>query len=486
MGNLDWLDWESIVSPLTFEIVQHGALPPNVTELELSRDSNLKLSVIGKGFGSFDLGQYINLQPGEFVPSLTETIGERSGNIVTLKGLIIDSASGNLGGFRAADEDPLFIQALVHEAELTQSDLEVKTHVEWTINFSINDLSFPRSTVSEQVTTLKRERTGGEVLERTIKKSSNALKDHFECELNIDSESFSIVVGCVSHCNENLHFKPGFVEYASACNSTVPSEESRERILAALSFALGRRLISVGSTSLAENGDRVKCTVREPRLLGKTNFDYASKPAVPIYLQQATYLLDELQISRVTNAILAKMKTLNIAHSLNLIWLAQVSPLDVRAAHIGAAIESLRDSYCTSEQLSTSLLPKSIWKNNFQKSLLKTFDDISSCLDHSKIDPKNLKIMRNKLDGLNQKSSNMKYKDFFDSLSLTIGDVGEKALRERNNPAHGFHYKESQYQDLMLTTNALYTLFNRLLLSITKASDCYIDYSTYGFPVREP
>jgi hypothetical protein len=93
--------------------------------------------------------------------------------------------------------------------------------------------------------------------------------------------------------------------------------------------------------------------------------------------------------------------------------------------------------------------------------------------------------MRNKLDGLNQKSSNMKYKNFFDSLSLTIGDVEEKALRERNNPAHGFHYKESQYQDLMLTTNALYTLFNRLLLSITKASDCYIDYSTYGFPVRD-
>jgi hypothetical protein len=41
------------------------------------------------------------------------------------------------------------------------------------------------------------------------------------------------------------------------------------------------------------------------------------------------------------------METINIEYPLFLIWLGLTSPLDVQAAHLGAAIESLRDSYCT-------------------------------------------------------------------------------------------------------------------------------------------
>ena len=36
-----------------------------------------------------------------------------------------------------------------------------------------------------------------------------------------------------------------------------------------------------------------------------------------------------------------------------------------------------------------------------------------------------------------------------------------------------------------MTVNALHSLFNRLVLRITEASDFYIDYSTYGYPVRD-
>jgi hypothetical protein len=169
-------------------------------------------------------------------------------------------------------------------------------------------------------------------------------------------------------------------------------------------------------------------------------------------------------------------------YPLFLLWLGQVSPLDVRAAHLGAAIESLRDSYYN---LETTLLPKNVWKTAIKAPLLKTFDDVTANLDEATKESAAINILRNKLGNLNDKSSNMKYEEFFDLISLNIGKVEKAALRERNRPAHGSRYSSNQYPGLAMTTNALYTLFNRIVLKLTNAADCYIDYSTYGYPVRD-
>lgn len=79
----------------------------------------------------------------------------------------------------------------------------------------------------------------------------------------------------------------------------------------------------------------------------------------------------------------------------------------------------------------------------------------------------------------------MKYDDFFDLIYLPIGDVERQALKQRNFPAHGRRYSPNQYAGLAITTDALYTLFNRIVLKLTNAADSYIDYSTYGHPVRD-
>jgi len=78
----------------------------------------------------------------------------------------------------------------------------------------------------------------------------------------------------------------------------------------------------------------------------------------------------------------------------------------------------------------------------------------------------------------------MKYSEFFESILLKTGEVEQEALKERNNPAHGNRYLPNQYPGLSIITDALYTLFNRIVLKLTDAADCYIDYSSYGHPVR--
>jgi hypothetical protein len=263
----------------------------------------------------------------------------------------------------------------------------------------------------------------------------------------------------------------------------LPSENTKQIILASLSFTIGRQVVSAGSTSLAEGGDRVSYTVKKVSLLGQENaYKQGSMPPTPLDYTTQQSFVDENKVSSIVNAVAAKMKDLNMEYPLFLLWLGQVSPLDVRAAHLGAAIESLRDSY---DNLETTLLPKNVWKTAIKEPLLKTFDDVTANLDEATKESAAINKLRNKLGSLNEKSSNMKYEEFFNLISLNIGEVEKAVLRERNTPAHGSRYSPDQYPGLVMTTNALYTLFNRIVLKLTNAADCYIDYSTYGYPVRD-
>jgi hypothetical protein len=112
------------------------------------------------------------------------------------------------------------------------------------------------------------------------------------------------------------------------------------------------------------------------------------------------------------------------------------------------------------------------------------FDEVMNNIDKVDSDEKSLEILRKKLENINYKSSNMQYDEFFSVLSLPVGEVEKAALQERNKPAHGHFYQDSDYQQLSITIGALYSLFNRLVIKMTDASDCYIDYSSYARPVR--
>jgi hypothetical protein len=228
-------------------------------------------------------------------------------------------------------------------------------------------------------------------------------------------------------------------------------------------------------------------------LLGEQSaYRQPSNPPTPLCLPQYEGLegiLDEEKVSTVISAVATKMEELKLEYPLFLVWLAQNSPLDVRAAHLGAAIESLRSSYCTGESvLQTTHLPKKAWKA-IRKALLSAFDIATTNLDTDIRESDSVLRQKQRLEKtlneLNNKSSNMKYPEFFDSISLNVGEVEWRSLKQRNRPAHGSGYLFHEYPGLSITTDALYTLFNRIVLKLTNAADCYIDYSTYGHPVRD-
>ncbi|MEG4963052.1 MULTISPECIES: hypothetical protein [unclassified Microcoleus] len=479
MANLDWLEWNCIPDSLNFKVTQHGIFPLCIEKVELSRGSDLKLLALGKGNGDFDFSQddrIKNLRAGEFLPYLEDTLGTTEfGELVRLKGVSLRSSNSKLL------EQKIFINAEVNEVEVINCEAPITTHVEWIINFSLKPYILSRATTREQYDTFTRKRSERDKIERSSRKEHMAF-DHFCCDCTVEGKNWSLVVGKVTEKVSDPKTLPGFIEF-SDINNCLPSENTKQIILASLSFTIGRQVVSAGSTSLAEGGDRVSYTVKKVCLLGEANaYKQPSMPPTPLdpTLQQS--FVDENKVSSIVNAVAAKMKDLNMEYPLFLLWLGQVSPLDVRAAHLGAAIESLRDSYYN---LETTLLPKNVWKTAIKEPLLKTFEDVTANLDEAIKKCAAINILRNKLGNLNDKSSNMKYDEFFNLISLKIGEVEKAALRERNKPAHGSRYLSDQYPGLVMTTNALYTLFNRIVLKLTNAADCYIDYSTYGYPVRD-
>jgi len=480
MANLDWLEWDCIPDSINFKVTQHGSFPSCIEKIELSRGSDLKLLALGNGNGYFNFSQddrMKKLRPGEFLPYLEDTLGNTEfGELVRLKGVSLRSSNSNLL------EEKVFINAEVNEVEVINCEAPITTHVEGIVNFSLEPYTFSRATKRKQSDTFTRQRSERDKIERNSIREENSTLDHFCCDCAVDGKNWSLVVGNVTEKIAAAKCLSGFIEF-SDINNCLPSENTKQIILASLSFTIGRQVVSAGSTSLAEGGERVSYTVKKVCLLGQENaYKQPSMPPTPLDSPLQQNFVDENKVSSIVNAVAAKMKDLNMQYPLFLLWLGQVSLLEVRAAHLGAAIESLRDSYYN---LETTLLPKNVWKTAIKEPLLKTFDDVTANLDEATKKSVEINILRNKLGNLNDKSSNMKYDEFFDLISLKIGKVEKAALKERNRPAHGSPYSSEQYPGLAMTTNALYTLFNRIVLKLTNAADCYFDYSTYGYPVRD-
>jgi hypothetical protein len=494
MKNLDWLEWEPVTTPLSFTITQHGAFPQQITTVELSRNSELNLVAVGRGTGSFLSSEPVNLRAGELLPDVEDTIGSTQfGHTVRLRGVnVIDKEQ--------IEDQNLLVQAQIDEAEVSQSKLPTITQIEWIVNFSSHNYILPQLTIRERYVFFKKIRSNGNLPEGNLNineisspPSRRSESDHFRCECTISNQNYSLIVGYIINEITDPKYKPGFLEFENLNNSCLPSEEVKQIILASLSFALGRQLASVGSTSLSENNDRITLISRgiNSLVLAEKFYEQPSQPPTPLFLVKDKKLLDEEKISKIISSVGAKMDI--IEHSLWLIWIGLISPLTVRASFFGAAIESLRDSCYSSQEskLSASLIPKSIWEKIYNEQLkCEIFDKFDANLnalnedDKINVDSNNFEKLKKKIEYLNDKSSNMKYPDFYDSLNLKTGDVEKKAIDERNKSAHGKRYQSSDYYRLPMKMNALYTLYNRLVLKITGASDCYIDYSAYGYPVR--
>jgi HTH-type transcriptional regulator/antitoxin HigA len=324
MEKLDWFEWDFTPQNLEFSITQRGILPSYIDKVKLYRDSDLKILAHGQGTinpyeffaNPFNLSENKQLKAGKIIPSSEDTMGKNEyGETVRLT--IEPNFSEQ---FSNAATKNIFIDATVYEAEVILSDtLLVTTQLEWIVNLSIEPYLFPP-------------RQNRDIVKQNLSKdyySTN--RNHFICECTVEGKKWSLSVGEVSKEITSAKFLPGYIKFFDIDNC-LPSEDTKQMILAALSFTLGRQLVSVGSTSLSKDAKRVRYTLKTVSLLGEeASYRQPSFPPVKLDLTDKTHFLDENKMSFVLNAVLEKMKDLNLEHSLFLVWLAQASPLSVKA-----------------------------------------------------------------------------------------------------------------------------------------------------------
>ncbi|MGL4502114.1 MAG: hypothetical protein ACRCU2_23815, partial [Planktothrix sp.] len=224
MENLDWLEWNPITTPLTFTVIQHGDFPKYINIIKLSRNSDLQLIAIGEGKGSFLPEKQTSLRQGELVPYGEETIGKTtSGDLIRLKGIYPIEMKEK---FLTENTRFLSVSAYVYEAEIF-SPIPATAQIEWIINFSLDPYLFSKNT-------------------------------RIKCECVIKEEKYSFIIGCIAENVSSKKYKPGFIEFEGLNGNTLPSEHTKEAILVALSFALGRQIVSIGTTWLSKDRDRIR------------------------------------------------------------------------------------------------------------------------------------------------------------------------------------------------------------------------------------
>lgn len=489
VDHLRWLEWEWLSGPEEFDVRERGPLPASVTRLRLERDMDLHLVVTATGRED-DPDAYRRLlraerdspapKAGELISRPDDVVGNRDGHKITVSGVNVRNTHrsgfpGTPGGASVR------VDAQAFGATLSERDAASTKCTEWLVNFDFHPFFPSRATDREQTQHFKRTRQGGRPFEWDAPSHSGS-RDHSGARIDIGGTRLDLRFGVVPDGLAPKELKPGFIEY-----DAIPSDDDARCVRELLSFLLGRRLGYIGATSFGDDGLVCKRTAVWPgSLFVRRGIENASSPPTrDIGSQRVPYFVDEQKLGTALGSLVRAAGQVDLIHSLGLYWLGKGALLDVAAAHLGAAIESLRDDYAAgTKKLGSILLPKTEW-DPVRDSLVAAFDAAvasGKAREPGSADAK--RILRTKLGALNEKSSNMKYEEFFATLGLQVGEVERIALRERNMPAHGTKYASDQYPVLAMRVGALQTLFNRCVLKIAGGVETYVDYSTLGHPSR--
>jgi hypothetical protein len=266
--------------------------------------------------------------------------------------------------------------------------------------------------------------------------------------------------------------KPGFILYKGK-----PDEHEREKIRGCVSFALGTCFIFLGCTVLDTECNPISMTAVAADTFNDRLFKVAVQPPAPLekrYKREA----NPVALGRLANALYAKYDELQFSHLGWAYWHAVCAPVHMAAAHFGAAIEALQDAYVKAHpsDFQTKLVRERKDWQELQGKLLGIVEAAGLPADVQT-------ILVNKVGGLNSVPASKLSEQVFDHLGIRLGELENKAWRQRHIAAHGA-FSEDDPVATIKETKLLKIILHRLLLKITGGSDLYRDYYTLDFPNR--
>ncbi len=363
-------------------------------------------------------------------------------------------------------------KAWVDSLEAVPEDVEqVHQLIEWVDNVDTAFYHWPHNLEKNLETTATRTLSGGaepvtqHVKERTLSSSGCLM-------LNIAGNE--IYIAPFRNNKRERPSGPGFILYKK-----FPCENIRRKIRECLSFAFGLPLVYLGYTLLSEKSEFVGFKAVTPYIIDESAYSLPALPPAPVGSKYAK-LIDPNVFSRTVNALFAHFDELNFQHISWIYWHAVCSPMHTQPVQLGAGIEALQKAYRKSNK---SRYKTCLLDSTKAKHLREEFLKIVAAMIPEDTEEKRELIK--KASELNSASLRLQNERFFASLSLDMGDKEKKAWQRRNDAAHGNTTEPGESNELIRDIQLLKNIFHRIVISMTGASNQYIDCYSPKFPVRQ-
>ena len=363
-------------------------------------------------------------------------------------------------------------KATVDSLEAIPNDIEcVHQLIEWVDNVDTSLYLWPHN-LEENLQTISTRTFSGGANPLTQYEEERIISSRGCLWLNIAGNE--IYIAPFKNQKKERPSGPGFILY-----NNFPCEDIRRKIRECLSFAFGLPMIYLGYTLLSRDYKSVGFKAIIPYTIDERAYSMPALPPAPVGSRYAK-LIDPNIFSRTVNALFAHFDNLKLQHIFWIYWHAVCSPMHTQPVQLGAGIEALQKAYrkLNKSKYKTQLLePKNA--TQLKDEFLKIVDDMIPEETEEKEE------LRKKASNLNAFSQRVQNERFFASLFLDMSDKEKDAWQRRNDAAHGNTNKSGDSCELIRDIHLLKNIFHRVVISMTGASNEYIDCYTPRFPIRQ-
>lgn len=345
--------------------------------------------------------------------------------------------------------------------------------IEWYLNGP--NISFARSTEREFTSIIKRKRYNVDDRFKIVntRKYRSGSRD---CALIEYNDKKVIVFKVLKDIKPQWSNNIG-IEYRKEWG--IPDETERVAITEILSFIFGGQLLKVGHTEYDVNYNPIKEISINPWGENVVSKCRASKNSpIGLYYDDIAFEMEDI-LKRLIPKYLELREDLKLSNVLWRYWIAMEMPIGTNLPVLSSGLEMLSNSWFKSPYSESKgiHIEKDAYLNLIEDEIIS----LTNKLDCYEFKDKVI----NKLKFAYNMGINEKIERFFEEINLQVSKIEKKALRARNDMAHGSTLKsKNDIVKAIRLSRAYETLFERTFLRILDYDGIYIDKSIKGWPVR--
>jgi len=435
----------------SLEVINANVLYNPIKSINIKRDSNLK--IILETTSGLNSKTQADIIPAGMVYTNTNEV--RFKNKFSERTFVLSSVTPYSWKISTSSNNYERVEFSYLDSikSILESSLEEKYLIEFVSNMDIKDFILSDKILINKSTT---ERIS--IDEINFSDTSSSEMNSWGCISN-KIDDFSLYICSYTHNNKN---------YQYILYNKLLLEEERRKIRNCISFILGKPILYLGYSTYTEDSKMVSFELRSGYDY-KGAFDLDALPPT-ILSSNMSNMIDSDIFNKLLISLYNNYDKYDFQHLFWMYWHASTSHFYSASVQFGGCIESLQNSYLEKNSNSKIIESTEIWKS-FRENNMNLIDEL--CIDN-----KEKELLKNKINNINILPQQKQLEKLFELLKIELTELESKTWKQRNIPAHG--NKIENNLEYIRGVKILRTLFNRLILKISNASEYYYDYYSLG------